>query len=317
MTTTKERYRITAEVNIPAHLPVEEDSIPLPRQALPQDFLSGSFSVGIKQVGPKLTVFDVELVIELPFDEEYMQPKWQTTPGIHFETDSHLVGIAVDLQLGKLMRPLIVRLAHETRAPAFLSAFDYTPYPVLFPSIHVDVKHYSFDIKPTTGKTIGIHPPGRVLNNIQLLESFARETYVYDYFGAMSDMSYYKIDVFGSIVWLTTTLEVAAYHYLKAKLTSIIGSKADKFTPETHLGISYPTIASGVSLKQSDLVAYIGCEELWGTRHEIVHNGRIQVRCYDQNQGKANRNLTRPLENQDTHKFRAAVMNAITWMKSA
>lgn len=316
MTTTKEQYRITSDITIPAYLPIEAGSIPLSKQPLPQDFRGGSLSVGIKQIEPKLTVLDVEVVIELPFDEEYMQPKWQTTPSIRYDTGSHLVSIAVDLQLAQLVRPLVVRLANDTRAPAFLSAFDDTPYPLLFPNIHIDVKHYSFDIKPTTGKTIGIHPPVRWLSNTQTLEAFARDTLIYDYFGAMSDIRYYKLDHLGSIVWLTTTLEVAAYHHLKARLTSEIGKQADAFNPEKFLGTNYSTIANGVSLRSSDLVAYIGCEELWGTRHEIVHNGRIQIRSYDSVLGKASRTTNRPLTEQDIHAFRAAVMKAISWMKS-
>ena len=38
MTTTKEQYRITSDITIPAYLPIEAGSIPLSKQPLPQDF---------------------------------------------------------------------------------------------------------------------------------------------------------------------------------------------------------------------------------------------------------------------------------------
>ena len=327
MTTTKETYRLTAQIHIPAWLPMEPGCLPLPRQALPQDFSSGSLAVGIAQATPHATVLDVELVLELPFDEEYMQPKWQNPPAICFESTSSepglpadrtsLVRFAADTQLAQWVRPLIIRLAHETRAPAFLTAFDYTPYPLLIPTIHVKVKNYEFEIKPTTGKTVGVHPPGRVVTRTQLLDLISRKTHLHDYFGASSDISYYKIDLPATIVWLTTTLEVAAYHYLKAKVVAAIGKKGDKFSPVTYLATSHQTVAGGLSLKHTDVVAFIGCEELWGTRHEIVHNGRCQIRCFDHKQGTASLALVRPLKDQDVHDFRAAVVRAIAWMKSA
>jgi hypothetical protein len=95
------------------------------------------------------------------------------------------------------------------------------------------------------------------------------------------------------------------------------GGDVANFTPTKYLGTLYPSFRNGKSLLQESPDDFKACEELWGARHELLHNGRAQIREFDAATCKADRFKLRPLSSHELFKFRRSVMATIEWMKKA
>jgi hypothetical protein len=132
----------------------------------------------------------------------------------------------------------------------------------------------------------------------------------YEEYCVLSDIEYPRLRQDMVVVMLVTMLETEAYNTAR----KIKPNKELKhFNVRLYLGdCNY--LDAGSPFYKCHPQAYKDCRELWGSRHEIVHNGREVVRVYEDEHkdGKYDR---RNLTSQDIGKFRAASLAAIEWMR--
>ncbi len=87
-------------------------------------------------------------------------------------------------------------------------------------------------------------------------------------------------DPFGSRWFLgdlCTSLEVAAYARFRSTFPNV---NPPNFSPRVYLGTDN-CLGISPTLLEQDTGSYASCCELWGARHEMLHNGAELVRIYD------------------------------------
>jgi len=99
----------------------------------------------------------------------------------------------------------------------------------------------------------------------------------------------------------TTAMEVTAYAGWKRKK----GGTPPDFKP-----VDYLQARNKHGLPSTDLPTFIACNELWGCRHEMIHNGRASIRTADA-YGITSKKALRPFTWDDADRFRRAVAAAI------
>lgn len=136
----------------------------------------------------------------------------------------------------------------------------------------------------------------------------------------LSGIEYSRIRFDTAVVLLATMLETESYKAAKRILQ--IGDTED-FSPRKYFGdggldkrgvVKGNYLGAKDPLYQSIPDCYKSCHELWGARHEIVHNGQNMVREFNGGHG-VDKNMRREITGQDIWNFRQASLNAITWMK--
>jgi len=106
-------------------------------------------------------------------------------------------------------------------------------------------------------------------------------------------------------------LETEAYSCFRRK-KGVFPTK--NYSPKTYLGET-TLLNTAIPFSDIDPEAYAHCHELWGTRHEMVHNGQFKVRKYNGAHG-VNKEDLRDFGGFDLRNFRAAALSAVRWLQS-
>jgi hypothetical protein len=275
-------------------------------------------TVAIISTAPRETRFNITWQVELAFDKQFVSDEWrrsETVPLFVPGNDGRPRQLHLEIWLAQAVAPLITRLAFDTQAVYFFDAFQRANYVDLFPRIDVEVETHSFRLVPSANKAVDFAPPSRQLAANELTATMARATSNFEYYGVRAEGRWTAFDNQGAIIWMTTELEVAAYEFLGGRLGNA------NFEPKLYLGPGYANATGRPSFKDecaaNASAHYARCHELWGTRHEIIHNGRQQVRLYDAGKDAADRNNPRPLGPNDVQAFRETVAQTIRWMRTA
>jgi hypothetical protein len=273
----------------------------------------------VQRVTSEVTILEVKWLVDLPFDETTLEPH----PLPRLAPPFFLPSEVVTGTIGGMMRPhtaiavaldpVVVRLAQEAFSPSFLRAFRRAQCHELVPRVTATVAGHTKEIEsqPDVMKAFDLSPQPHPLSLSQLKRTLARRTLPHEYFGAMSDAYLAAMDAFSVVVWLATELETAAYHYLGQRHVKSDRRYKD-FNPKVYLGSGDPGPGS---LEGSDRATYERCHELWGTRHEVLHNGRLNVRPYDPQKKDTDKSKARDPRDGEIRTFREAVRQAIRWMQ--
>jgi hypothetical protein len=271
--------------------------------------------ISLTKKSDNLLILSLTLQLQLPFDDQTLR-NLKSGDILWFESPDRPTGVNLLQLIESALAPSIARLSVGLRLPNLREAF-YEPYiPEVIKNVRVGVAGQTIDISPFAARAISTMPPSRSITRAEVLNLLTTEATNSDYIVALSDSSHHYCDLPVAIALLTTALEVSAYEYLGKHH---LGKKGDpeRFNPKAYLDSSVPTVASGMSFRSIDPKSYEACEELWGTRHEILHLGKFQVRTFDSaTTGKSGPAKLRQFVGEDYEAFRVGVINAIGWMKS-
>jgi hypothetical protein len=126
-------------------------------------------------------------------------------------------------------------------------------------------------------------------------------------FVAAADARFLDSDLRGAVTNLTTAMEVAAYALERRESGT---ETTGHFAPRRYLAVARgtPTCIGGYIARVGSAPANLvdRLDSLWGTRHEIVHNGLLQVRPHRPNEPVVKR--------EDYYAFRGALSEGLVWM---
>lgn len=152
--------------------------------------------------------------------------------------------------------------------------------------------------------------PGERLTQAQVQLCLSSPLEDFEEYCIFSDMEYPRGRLDIAVVMLVTMLETEAYKTAKRIAPAV---DPEDFNPRLYFG-DKNYLKAGVPLFQGNADCYRDCHELWGSRHEIVHNGQNKVRKFNGTHGVDKRNL-REISGREIKYFRQAALSAIDWMR--
>jgi len=310
MTLQTESYRIETKLTLKVEIAELTEHLPLEEISVSTSF--DSCVVSLRRPEKGTLTLDVALTLQLPFDEYTVEElrfgiiSWRpNSDGIDSRGVLDLVFQAVE--------PLVIRLSAGLRLPELYEAFLEPCIPKMIPTVDVTVAGQKVTCSPVAARSIRTIPPRKPFRKADITGLMSTPAAIGDYVVARSDRSYHHEDLPSAIAWLTTAMEVSAYNYLGEHHKGANGDPKH-FNPTLYLGTGITGFMSGKSFKDINYAAYVACEELWGTRNEILHFARLQIRTFVENAGKKDPKKLRRFTGEDYEAFRNAVSVCINWM---
>jgi hypothetical protein len=284
--------------------------------------VSGEFSFTL---GGDIKKFSLEILWEvtLDYDDDHLEPDQCPKGPRALILPRAGGGMPAILDASQVMyaaaRPLLVRIALASRCPEMIRLINETYVPKILPEVSIQVAGRSFSHQPTWFIGTGSIYPHKKLTASEMSQVVTRETHLYEYFGVGSDLRLGADDLYGAVALLTTELEMAAYSHVGSLIQKARGD-ADKpdFDPVLYLGDDFKKWVKKASFRELQPDRYKACVELWGARHEVVHNGQGKIRPFNPTTGRVDKKSTnkRDLTNAEFDHFREGVQEAIGWMRT-
>lgn len=322
MAATLETYTATLNVLVDAQLPVDDDLFSRP---VPVPCKKGQMTVTISRgTSERSTLVEIRWVFEDYFQEssgqDFDEKSWELWERVGVidlpDQDGNVCftkGIAVGEVLFRSCRPYLAALALVSRAPHFWSRLRDSDLHDLQGDISVDVAGHKVKLKPLSWSARpGVRPSG--VSVARAIDLAAAPFPAYANFLITADRRFYEGDIADAVVHLAQGVEVAAYAYLRATVPAL-PAKWDFHVPAMFgpLTLRHPEIQA---MNPKPLKRYPQICELFGSRHEWIHEGRRKVRLFDPITNKVPRHSPnlRDLTRSDFYEFRAATSEALTWM---
>lgn len=322
MAPTLETYTATLHLLVDAQLPAEGALFARP-VTLPctKGTLTVTVSGGSTE---RSTLVEVRWVFDEYFQEASGQDNdeksWQLWEriGILDLPDQHgkvnfRKGLAVGELLFRSCLPYLAALSLVSRAPYFWSRLRDSDLHDLHGDIWVEVAGHKIKLKPQSWSArADVRPVG--VSEAQAIALAGSPFPAYANFLITSDRRFFEGDVADAVVHLAQGVEVAAYAYVRTTITAVPPNWT--FNAPDMFGPPNLRLASIQALNQQPLARYSDLCELFGSRHEWIHEGRGKVRLFDPGAQKVPRvsPTLRDLTRQDYYAFRAAASEALTWM---
>lgn len=311
----KRKYQFSCTVVIPEWFNVEPSDFTIQSVQTPCD--NGEFFISLSLNEQQHLQIFVNGTIEIEI-EKYMLK--YSPHDVEFVAVKSYFGSSLGSYIYWSLWPILVRLSYVAGNPNLLHRYNWTPIEKLLGDIVVKpdgMEEFITRTNLSLGRFLGLGflsmPIIPVGNVKRVLE---RKTFDFENFAVLADERWCAFDDKSAIVWLATTLEVASYEFLgkNPKFKEI------DFHPTHYLGNEFSKRTKSESFrcycKIKDLPYYKDCQELWGTRNEVVHNGRFMIREYDPEEDKTDKKKLRNGELSSTvWTFREVVYQAIEWLK--
>jgi hypothetical protein len=226
-------------------------------------------------------------------------------------------GISLGEEMFGAATGYLARLALVSRSPYFWSQLRSADLYELQGVVFIDVAGRAVELGPRAWRA-GVAVRQGTLN-IQTAASIAAISFpTYAGFLLTADRRFLEGDVADAVVHLAQGLEVAVYSYVRTNVPAL--SKTWPFRasecfapPNDSKHQRKPEIQA---VNPAILNSYSSVCELFGARHEWVHEGRRQVRPYDpiHYSYTADDTKFRQLTRDDYYIFRSAVSDALQWL---
>ena len=322
MAVRKEHYVVTTRLFVPFTSPRPESIV---TNAVEVPCANGTLHVGLSQsVDPIGTAIEIRWVFEDWFTEETgsdvagqqtIFELWEVSHALCLPTDKGFTWVdfrSLDPAHESLRacRPYLNRYALCTRWPALARRLRSSTARDLDAVVTIEVAGRSTTMRSQ------VFSGSLQIPSTPMTEDFARAiagSYPsYVTFLSTADRRYLDGDVPDAVVHLAQGLEVAAYSFGRSIDPTVTWrfSAPHFFGPAPHRN---ETISSA---NPAVLPHYPAICELFGSRHEWVHEGRAQVRPFeDSNIGYTkDQSQYRALTRNDYLSFRTAVSSALEWM---
>lgn len=248
--------------------------------------------------------------------EEKSWELWERSGVLFLPDEKGSVEFGGGLAVGELMfeacGAFLARLALASRSPYFWSRVRSADLHDLQGEVTIDVAGHHVRLRPQMWRVLPDVRPAPITS--QRAIALARAPFPrYASFFLTADRRFLEGDFADAVVHLAQGVEVAAYAYVRTKIGGVAGEW--HFSPSEFFGPRALRRAEITAINPAPIVSYATLCELFGARHEWVHEGRRRVRLFDPAadrcpKGGASRELVRG----DYYTFRSAASQALVWM---
>lgn len=320
MTVKRAEYRAELRLVVDAPHIGEADLLDVPI-TLPVE--KGELSITISKT-PTGTGLKVLWVFEHWFsedsDQSWEEKSWELweragalfLPDEKGTVDFRFGGLAVRELMFDACGPFLARLALASRSPYFWSRVRSADLHDLQGEVTVDVDGHHVKLRPQTWRMLPDVRPAPVA--CQRARALARAPFPhYASFFLTADRRFLEGDFADAVVHLAQGVEVAAYAYVRLRIGGATGEW--HFTPSEFFGPPPLRRAEIAAINPAPIPSYATLCELFGARHEWVHEGRRRVRLFDAAAGRCPKDGgSRELVRNDYYLFRSAASQALVWM---
>lgn len=310
-----EKISISGKITIPKRLYIDSEVV------LPLSGTNTGDGYSIKYTLSKITldstVIDFDLVFNYDLPEAVTNEECENCV-IYSEAKQYGMGVNYFLccigtffnpgyEIYKKIEPVIYKLACATDDIRFYKAFiDTRMYEQIF-SVIITCKGKSKIFEPLSTSfphfADGLTRSPTSIGYNELKRCFSTSLQKYEIYCLRSDLRYYD-------------QQLEAYSCFRKK-TGINPTEKNNYTPYKYLANCVDIkkyLNTTVTFSKINPEAYEHCRELYGSRHEIVHNGQNKVRIYSGSSDKIYD--LRELDSYDITKFRTAALSAVRWLQS-
>ena len=319
-----EKIRISAVIKIPAALePVK--GIDLPIDGSQFYLLKGEISFSLLSIEENSTHFRVSLDTEVDLPEDLTDEELTQTIDIGKRNSCSLFIPGFNGSYGVLDNPfelyyqlklVVWKLVFAADDVRFLRELDDKNMGEYFGPLTITCRGRSAtstiqkECFPRFADS-GPFRPATHLTKDKVQQCLSTQLENYEKYCVLSDIEYPRGRLDVVVILLVTMLETEAYEAAK-RILQVNDPK--NFNPALYLGDIKNYLKAVTPFSQCNPKLYGDCHELWGARHEVVHNGRNAVRQYDGKHDVIEANL-RDLSGRDIKNFRVASLAAIEWMR--